>query len=83
VATPLAALSSKGSGTQKLCDWVLAAAIPVHMHITTNACVTDYVPTRFRGARVFSFWVLVGGGGGNRGKGRACVILRFALPQLS
>jgi hypothetical protein len=34
---------------QKLSDWVLAAAIPVHMHISTNACVTDYVPTRFRG----------------------------------
>lgn len=27
---------------------MLAAAIPVHMHITTNACVTDYVPTRYR-----------------------------------
>jgi hypothetical protein len=40
----------QGSGTQKLSDWVLAAAVPVHMHISMNACVTDYVPTRFRGA---------------------------------
>ncbi|KAI8464862.1 MAG: hypothetical protein J3K34DRAFT_438990 [Monoraphidium minutum] len=45
---PLAAISSQGSGTQKLSDWALAVALPVHMHISTNACVTDYVPTRFR-----------------------------------
>lgn len=40
----------QGTGTQKLADWTLAAAIPVHMHISTNACVTDYVPTRYRSA---------------------------------
>jgi hypothetical protein len=39
----------QGSAVQKLSDWALAVAIPVHMHISTNACVTDYVPTRFRG----------------------------------
>lgn len=33
----------------KTADWTLALAVPVHMHITTNALVTDYVPTRFRG----------------------------------
>lgn len=33
----------------KTADWALAVAIPVHMHITTNALVTDYVATRFRG----------------------------------
>jgi len=33
----------------KAADWALAVAIPVHMHITTNALVTDYVATRFRG----------------------------------
>lgn len=32
----------------KTADWALALAIPVHMHITTNALVTDYVATRFR-----------------------------------
>jgi hypothetical protein len=33
----------------KTADWTLAVAIPVHMHITTNALVTDYVDTKFRG----------------------------------
>ncbi|KAF8067355.1 sdh4 [Scenedesmus sp. PABB004] len=47
-AVPVAALSSKDGFTQKLADWTLAVAVPVHMHITTNALVTDYVPTRFR-----------------------------------
>lgn len=32
------------------CDWVLGLAIPVHMHISTNAVVTDYVPKAARGA---------------------------------
>lgn len=35
----------------KTADWALAVAIPVHMHITTNALVTDYVASRFRGGR--------------------------------
>jgi len=34
---------------QKAADWTLSLAIPLHMQITTNALVTDYVPTRFRG----------------------------------
>ncbi len=50
VATPVAALSSKEGALQKAADWALGLAIPVHMHITTNAVVTDYVPTRLRGA---------------------------------
>ncbi len=33
----------------KAADWTLSVAIPVHMHITTNALVTDYVPTKYRG----------------------------------
>lgn len=48
-AVPVAALSSKDSLLQKTADWALALAIPVHMQITTNALVTDYVATRFRG----------------------------------
>eukprot|EP00879_Flechtneria_rotunda_P002100 GHRR01002280.1.p1 GENE.GHRR01002280.1~~GHRR01002280.1.p1 ORF type:complete len:113 (+),score=27.25 GHRR01002280.1:173-511(+) len=48
-AIPVAALSSKDSFLQKTSDWALSVAIPVHMHITTNALVTDYVATRFRG----------------------------------
>jgi succinate dehydrogenase hydrophobic anchor subunit len=39
---------TQGSIWEKVADWGLAVAVPVHMHITTNACVTDYVPTRFR-----------------------------------
>jgi len=46
--TPLAMFSSKGSFSEKVADWGLAFAVPVHMHITNNACVTDYVPTKFR-----------------------------------
>ncbi len=49
----------QGSATQKVSDWALALAIPVHMHITTNACVTDYVPSRFRGASLHSPPVLL------------------------
>jgi hypothetical protein len=37
---------------QKMADWTLAVAIPVHMQITTNALVTDYVATKFRGEAV-------------------------------
>lgn len=37
------------SALQKTADWVLSVAIPVHMQITTNALVTDYVATKFRG----------------------------------
>lgn len=39
----------QGSALEKVADYTLAAAIPVHMHITTNAVVTDYVPSAFRG----------------------------------
>lgn len=50
---PIAAFSSKGSYVQKTTDWVLGLAIPLHMHISTNAVVTDYVPKNIRGpARV-------------------------------
>lgn len=34
---------------QKAADWTFSLAVPLHMQITTNALVTDYVPTRFRG----------------------------------
>eukprot|EP00877_Chromochloris_zofingiensis_P003285 jgi/Chrzof1/12958/Cz07g14015.t1_SDH4[v5.2] len=47
-ATPLAVFSSKGSLTEKTADWILGVAVPIHMHITTNACVTDYIPTKYR-----------------------------------
>lgn len=40
------------SGLQKAADWALSVAIPVHMHITTNALVTDYVPTKYRGKQL-------------------------------
>jgi hypothetical protein len=33
---------------QKVADNVLAVAIPVHMHISTNAVVTDYIPKNVR-----------------------------------
>jgi len=49
-AVPVAALSSRGSALEKAADWTLAAAIPVHLHLTTNAVVSDYVPTAVRGA---------------------------------
>lgn len=48
-AVPLAVVSRKDSFLQKAADWSLSVAIPVHMHITTNALVTDYVATKFRG----------------------------------
>lgn len=38
----------QGSLTEKVSDWALGLAIPVHMQITTNALVTDYVAARFR-----------------------------------
>ncbi|WIA13062.1 hypothetical protein OEZ86_006356 [Tetradesmus obliquus] len=47
-AVPAAVLSSTDSAMQKAADWTLSLAIPLHMQITTNALVTDYVPTRFR-----------------------------------
>lgn len=40
----------QGSITEKVSDWALGLAVPVHMHISTNALVTDYVATRFRPA---------------------------------
>lgn len=48
-AVPVGVMSSKDGLLHKTADWTLALAVPVHMHITTNALVTDYVPTRFRG----------------------------------
>lgn len=35
---------------QKSCDWLLGFIIPVHMHISTNSLVTDYVPRAMRSA---------------------------------
>lgn len=46
--TPVAALSSKGSLVQKTADLGLGVAIPLHMHFTTNAVVSDYVPKAYR-----------------------------------
>ena len=40
---------TQGSLIQKGTDMVLAFAIPAHMHITLNACVTDYLPKAARG----------------------------------
>jgi succinate dehydrogenase (ubiquinone) membrane anchor subunit len=40
--------NQQGSITEKVSDWALGLAIPVHMQISTNALVTDYVPARFR-----------------------------------
>ncbi len=40
---------SQGSIIQKGTDMVLAFAIPAHMHITMNACVSDYLPMVARG----------------------------------
>lgn len=34
---------------EKVSDYTLAFAIPVHLHMTTNAVVTDYVPSAIRG----------------------------------
>mmetsp|Transcript_40373 Transcript_40373/g.89655 ORF Transcript_40373/g.89655 Transcript_40373/m.89655 type:complete len:119 (+) Transcript_40373:47-403(+) len=48
-ATPISLLSKNGGVIQKMSDLVLAFAIPVHMHISTNACVTDYLPKAARG----------------------------------
>lgn len=48
-SVPVAAMSDKDGLLHKTADWTLAVAIPVHMHITTNALVTDYVATKFRG----------------------------------
>ena len=45
---PTTTTTKQGSITEKISDWTLGLAIPVHMHITTNALVTDYVPSRFR-----------------------------------
>jgi hypothetical protein len=39
----------QGSAIETLCDWTLGLAIPVHMHISTNALVTDYVAKAARG----------------------------------
>lgn len=33
----------------KLADFAFALAIPVHMHIGMNACVSDYLPSVARG----------------------------------
>mmetsp|Transcript_27677 Transcript_27677/g.70494 ORF Transcript_27677/g.70494 Transcript_27677/m.70494 type:complete len:120 (-) Transcript_27677:396-755(-) len=48
-ATPLAIISSKDGFLQRVADLGLAVAIPVHMHIGLNACVTDYLPKVARG----------------------------------
>ena len=42
------AVTPQDSMTQKVADHVLSVAIPVHMHISTNAVVTDYVPKNIR-----------------------------------
>ena len=41
--------AAQGSLIQKATDMVLAVAIPAHMHITMNACVSDYLPKAARG----------------------------------
>jgi succinate dehydrogenase (ubiquinone) membrane anchor subunit len=46
---PLCTCALQDSALQKAADWTLSLAVPLHMQITTNALVTDYVPTRFRG----------------------------------
>lgn len=48
-AVPAAVFAGTDSALQKAADWTLSLAVPLHMQITTNALVTDYVPTRFRG----------------------------------
>uniref|UniRef100_A0A7S3QKD0 Succinate dehydrogenase [ubiquinone] cytochrome b small subunit n=1 Tax=Dunaliella tertiolecta TaxID=3047 RepID=A0A7S3QKD0_DUNTE len=52
-ATPLAVLSKKDGAGEAIADALFACAIPVHMHIGMNACITDYLPKVARGpARV-------------------------------
>ena len=46
--TAAAASLLQDSIPQKAADTVLSVAIPVHLHITTNAVVTDYVPKNIR-----------------------------------
>jgi hypothetical protein len=48
----------QGSTFEKVADWTLAVAIPVHSHISMNAVVTDYIPKAFRGEVPVS-WSLV------------------------
>lgn len=50
VATPLAIVADKDGFLQRIADFGLALAIPVHMHIGMNALVTDYLPKAARGA---------------------------------
>ncbi|KAJ9524605.1 CybS-domain-containing protein [Haematococcus lacustris] len=48
-ATPLAIVSKKDGFLQRVADLGFAVAIPVHMHIGMNACITDYLPSAARG----------------------------------
>jgi len=46
---PAACVTPDGSVVQKVVDWGLVAAIPLHSHVAINAVVSDYVPKVIRG----------------------------------
>lgn len=49
IALPVGLFTDRRTAIHQVADTALAYAIPVHMHLSTNAVVTDYIPKAFRG----------------------------------
>eukprot|EP00199_Chlamydomonas_sp_CCMP681_P004694 CAMPEP_0119107464 /NCGR_PEP_ID=MMETSP1180-20130426/10293_1 /TAXON_ID=3052 ORGANISM="Chlamydomonas cf sp, Strain CCMP681" /NCGR_SAMPLE_ID=MMETSP1180 /ASSEMBLY_ACC=CAM_ASM_000741 /LENGTH=123 /DNA_ID=CAMNT_0007092951 /DNA_START=143 /DNA_END=514 /DNA_ORIENTATION=+ len=48
-ATPLAIIASKDGFLQRVADFGMLFAIPVHMHVGMCSCITDYLPKVAKG----------------------------------